>query len=158
MPQFLYVALPKQSFGSSTGQAERASAERRFEVGRLHDTVSLGIERWFQETHVLIYLFRVTLDEERLRTSESVQAIPVLCKNTYLNPAEYCPLMTHDLREQMSESYLTTIMQAWRTFHNHLHVTHKTMDHAQRLNNSHPSLILSQSIQSLERSLYLAVT
>ena len=31
------------------------------------------------------------------------------------------------------------------------------MDHTQGLRNSHPSLILSQSIQSLEDSLYLAL-
>ena len=48
-------------------------------------------------------------------------------------------------------------MQALRTFHNHLHITDKTVDHAQRLSNSHPSLILRQSIQSLDSGFYLAV-
>jgi hypothetical protein len=58
---------------------------------------------------------------------------------------------------QMSEIHLKAIMQALRTFHNHLHITHKTMDHTQRLSNSHPSLILGQSIQSLNSGFYLAV-
>jgi hypothetical protein len=38
--QFLYVVLPKQSFGWSTGQGERASVERPFAAGHLHDAVS----------------------------------------------------------------------------------------------------------------------
>ena len=48
-------------------------------------------------------------------------------------------------------------MQLLRTFHNYLHITHKTMDHIQRLCNTHPNLILGQSIQSLEYDLYLTV-
>ncbi len=148
--------LPKQSFGSSTGRGEKATVERRFAAGHLHDAVSLGIEIWVQKTDVSFYLFHLTLDEERLRMSESARAMPVLRK-TYLNPVEYCPLMTHDLTEQMSENHLKTIMQPLRTFHNYLHITHKTMDHAQRLSNSHPSLLLGQSIQSLNGGFYLAV-
>jgi hypothetical protein len=45
MLQFLYVVLPKQNFGSSTGQEERASVERPFAADHLHDAVSLGNER-----------------------------------------------------------------------------------------------------------------
>jgi hypothetical protein len=48
-------------------------------------------------------------------------------------------------------------MKAFRTFHNHLHISDKTMDHTQGLRNNHPSLILGQSIQSLEDPLYLAL-
>jgi hypothetical protein len=48
-------------------------------------------------------------------------------------------------------------MQVLRTFHNSLHITHKTVDHTQGLHNSHPSLVLGQSIQFLEYGLYLAV-
>jgi hypothetical protein len=48
-------------------------------------------------------------------------------------------------------------MQAFRTFHNHLHITHKTVDHTQCLYSSHPCLVLTQSVQSLEYGLYLAV-
>ena len=75
----------------------------------------------------------------------------------YLDPVEYYPLTPHDLKKQTSETHLKTIMQALRTFHNHLHITHKTMDHTQRLSNSHPSFILGQSIQSLDGGFYLAV-
>jgi hypothetical protein len=67
MQQFLYVVLPKQSFGSSTGQGERASVERPFAAGHLHDAVSLANERRVQKTDVSFCLFHVTLDEERLR-------------------------------------------------------------------------------------------
>jgi hypothetical protein len=67
MLQFLYVVLPKQSFGSSTSQGDRASVERPFAAGHLHDAVSLGKERWFQKTDVSFCLFHVTLDEGRLR-------------------------------------------------------------------------------------------
>ena len=48
-------------------------------------------------------------------------------------------------------------MQLLHTFHNYLHITHKTMDYTQGLCSSHPSLVLSQSIQFLEYGLYLAV-
>ena len=48
-------------------------------------------------------------------------------------------------------------MQAFRTFHNYLHITDKAVDHAQRLRNSHPSLILGQSIQPLDDCLYLTL-
>ena len=49
-------------------------------------------------------------------------------------------------------------MPAFRTFHNYLHVTDKTMDDTQGLCNSRASLVLGQSIQSLENGLYLAVS
>ena len=78
-------------------------------------------------------------------------------QKAYLNRVEYYPLTPHDLMAQILESHLKTIMQALRTFHNHLHITHKTVDHAQRLSNSHPSFILCQSIQSLHSGFYLAV-
>jgi hypothetical protein len=78
-------------------------------------------------------------------------------RRTYLNSVEYHPLTPHDLTEQMSENHLKSIMKALRTFHNYLHITHKTVDHTQRLSNSHPSLILGQSIQSLDSGFYLAV-
>ena len=48
-------------------------------------------------------------------------------------------------------------MRAFHTFHNHLHTTHKTIHHTQGLCPSHPSLLLRQSIQSLEDGLYLAL-
>jgi hypothetical protein len=78
-------------------------------------------------------------------------------QKTYPNTVGYYPLMHHDLAEQMSENHPKTIMQALRTFHDYLHITQKTMDHTQRLSNSHPSLILRQSIQSLDSGFYLAV-
>ena len=49
-------------------------------------------------------------------------------------------------------------MQNFRTFHNDLHVTDKTIDDTHGLRDSHSSLVLGQSIQSLENSLYLAVS
>ena len=48
-------------------------------------------------------------------------------------------------------------MQESRTFHDCLHATHETVDHRQGLCNSHSSLVLGQSVQSLEYGLYLAV-
>jgi hypothetical protein len=45
MLQFLYVVLPKQSFGSSMGQGDKASVERPFATGHLHDGISLSNER-----------------------------------------------------------------------------------------------------------------
>ena len=48
-------------------------------------------------------------------------------------------------------------MKLLRTFHNYLHITHKAIDHTQRLRNSHSSLVLGQSIQFMEYSLYLVV-
>src|SRR5258708_31847693 len=49
------------------------------------------------------------------------------------------------------------IMWPLRTFHDYLDTTHETMHDTQGLRNSHPSFILSQSIQSLENILYLAL-
>ena len=46
-------------------------------------------------------------------------------------------------------------MQSLPTFHNYPHITHKAMDHTQRLCNSHPSLLLGQSIQSHQHGLDL---
>ena len=43
------------------------------------------------------------------------------------------------------------------TFHDYLHITHKAIDHTQRLRNSHSGLVLGQSIQFMEYSLYLVV-
>jgi hypothetical protein len=83
--------------------------------------------------------------------------IPASRKKAYLNRVEYYPLTPHDLMGQTSEIHLKVIVQALRTFHNYFHITHKTVDHAQRLSNSHPSLILGQSIQSLHSGFYLAV-
>jgi hypothetical protein len=157
MLQFLYVVLPKQSFGSSTGQGERASVERPFAAGRLHDAVSLGQREMDSKTDVSFCLFHVTLDEERLRPP-SEPGDTCFAQKSYLNPVECYPLMPHDLTEQMSENDLKIIMQALRTFHDYLHITHKTMNHTQRLSNTHPSLILGQSIQSLDSGFYLAVT
>ena len=48
-------------------------------------------------------------------------------------------------------------MLAFRTFHNYLHITYKAVDDTQGLCNSHPSLVLGQSIQSLQNRLYLAL-
>jgi hypothetical protein len=47
--------------------------------------------------------------------------------------------------------------QLFRTFHNCLHTTNKTVDHTQGLGPSDPSLFLRQSIQSLQNRLYLAL-
>ena len=41
MLQFLDVVLPKQSFGSSTDQGERAIVERPLAAGHLHNVVGL---------------------------------------------------------------------------------------------------------------------
>jgi hypothetical protein len=48
-------------------------------------------------------------------------------------------------------------MQALRTFHDYPHITHKAMDHTQRLRDSHPSLLLGQSIQSHQHGLNLTL-
>jgi hypothetical protein len=49
-------------------------------------------------------------------------------------------------------------MPTFHTFHNYFHITDQTVDDAQGLCNSHPSLVLGQSIQSLKYGLYLAVS
>jgi hypothetical protein len=46
MPQSLCIGLSKQSYDSSTGQAERATVERRIVAGHLQDTVGLSKERY----------------------------------------------------------------------------------------------------------------
>ena len=48
-------------------------------------------------------------------------------------------------------------MEAVPTFYNHPHITHKATDNAQRLSDSHPSLLLGQSIQSHQHGLNLTL-
>ncbi len=48
-------------------------------------------------------------------------------------------------------------MQGLHTFDNCLHISNKAMDDTQRLGNSHPGLVLCQSIQPLENCLNLAL-
>ena len=48
-------------------------------------------------------------------------------------------------------------MERLRTFHNHPYIAHETMDHTQCLCDSHPRLVLGQSVQSLENCLNLAL-
>ena len=63
-----------------------------------------------------------------------------------------CRLTEYVLRE-----YLRTIIELLRTFHNYPYIAHETMDHTQCLRNSHPRLVLGQSIQSVENCLNLAL-
>ena len=44
MLRFQYVVLPKRSYGSSTGQGGRASAERPIAAGHLQDSFRIGNE------------------------------------------------------------------------------------------------------------------
>ena len=141
MLQFLYVVLPKQSFDSSTGQGERASVGRPFADRHLHDPVSLCNGRWVEiQTFRFVYFMQLLMKSDYDPTSARVIAVS---RKTYLNSVEYYPLMPRDLTEQLSENHMKTIMQLLRTFHDYLHVSHKTMDHTQRLSNSYSSLILS---------------
>ena len=61
------------------------------------------------------------------------------------------------LTEQEFREYLRAIIELLRTFHNHLYIAHETMNDTQGLCNSHPRLILGQSIQSLENCFDLAL-
>jgi hypothetical protein len=108
-----------------------------------------------KETNVSSCLFRSTHGEERLRPQVSTSNNR-FARDTYPNHFGYHPLMPHDLMGRVSEEYKQPIEQGLRTFHDFLHITHKTMDHTQRLCNRYPSLVLCQSIQSLEHHLYLA--
>ena len=90
--------------------------------------------------------------DPQINTSNSCFA-----QKTDLNPVGCYSSTPHDLTKRISKNYLKMIIQALRTFHYYLQITHKTIDHTQRLRNCHPSLILGQSIQSLDRGFYLAV-
>jgi hypothetical protein len=150
------IVLSEQICDSSTGQGERAIVERPVATDHLQDTVGLSNE-WREKTttNVSFCLFRLTLDEERLRTQVST-GDTCFARDTYPNPVGYYLLMPCHLNK-CSETYLQAITQAFRTFHNYLHITHKTVHDTQGLCNGHPSLVLGQSIQSLEYGLYLAV-
>ena len=95
--EILYTVPPKQSFGSSTGQAERATVERSFATDHLHDAISLGNKRWIEKTDVSICLFHVILDEEQLRPPRSARVKPASREKAYLNRVEYYPLTPHGL-------------------------------------------------------------
>jgi hypothetical protein len=76
--------------------------------------------------------------------------------DTYPNPVEYYLLTPYHLIEQVLRNP-RTIVQVWRTFDNCIHVSNETMDDTRGLCSGHPSLLLGQSIQSLENCLYLAL-
>ena len=78
-------------------------------------------------------------------------------QDTYTDPAEYHPLMLCRLTEYVLREYPEAIMELLRTFHNHRYIAHETMDHTQCLRNSHPRLVLGQSIQSVENCLDLCL-
>ena len=61
------------------------------------------------------------------------------------------------LMEQVLREHLRATMKPLRTFHNHLHISHKTMNDTQGLRHGHPRLVLGQSVQSLENRLDLAL-
>jgi hypothetical protein len=65
--------------------------------------------------------------------------------------------MPSHLTEEVLRQYLQTNYVKLLTFHYYFDIAHKTVDDTQCLCNSHPSLILGQSIQSLEDRLYLAL-
>jgi hypothetical protein len=94
-----------------------------------------------KQTNASSCLLRLTLGEERLRPQVST-GNNYFARDTYPNRFEYYPLMPHDLTERVSGEYIRLIVQVLRTFHNLLHITHKTMHHTQRLCNGYPSLIL----------------
>ena len=97
-----------------------------------------------KETNASSCLSQLTLGEERLRLQVSARN-NCFTRDTYPNRFEYYPSMLHDLTEQISEKYKRlngSIEQTLRTLHDFLHITHKTMDHTQRLCNSYPSLVL----------------
>jgi hypothetical protein len=106
-------------------------------------------------TNVWSCLFRLILDGEKLRTQVSTGAT-YFVRGTYPNLVEYHPLTLSHLEEQCSES-IREQSEPFRTFHNRLYATHKAVDYTQGLCNSYSSLLLGQSIQSLENSLYLAL-
>jgi hypothetical protein len=106
-----------------------------------------------QQTFHLVYFHQHLV--KNAFDPKSTRVIPALARDTYPNPAEYRPLMPHDLTGEVSEWYVLTMIQALRTFHDYFHITHKTMNDTQRLRNGYPSLLLGQSIQSLEYFLYL---
>ena len=78
-------------------------------------------------------------------------------QDTYTDPVEYRPSMLCRLTEYVLREYLRAIMELLSTFHNHPYIAHETMDNTQCLCNSHPCLVLGQSIQSLQRCLNIAL-
>ncbi len=87
-------------------------------------------------------LFQLTPGEEHLRPYVSM-GNTCYPRDPYLNPLECYPLTPRDLTEEpVSEYYMGIIIQALRTFHDCLHIAHKTMHHTQRLCNAYPSFIL----------------
>ena len=46
MPQFLRAVLSERNFDLSTGQGEKASAERPFVARRLQDTIGIDDAKW----------------------------------------------------------------------------------------------------------------
>jgi hypothetical protein len=93
-----------------------------------------------EQTFHLVY-FHQHLVKTAFRPQVSTFDI-CLARDTYSNPAEYYPLTPYDLTEQVSEKYKQQIEQKLRTFHDFLHITHKTIDHTQCLCSGYPSLVL----------------
>ena len=155
--QFLYVVPSERSLDSSTGQAERASVEHPIAIVHLQDNIDLGNKSSGRKTNVSSCLFRLMFDEEQLRPQVST-ANTGFTRGTYSNPVE-CHLMTpfHLTERFRIISVRITNDAGSRTFQNCLYITHQTMNHTQCLCNSYASLVLGQSIQSLESGLDLAL-
>jgi hypothetical protein len=102
------------------------------------------------------YSFRLTFDEERLRTQVSM-GNTYFAQDTYPDPDVYNSLTPYHLTKRGLRKYLQAIMQAIRTFHNHLHITHKTVDNTQCLCDSQSGLILGQAVQLLQNSFDFAL-
>src|SRR6266849_5798268 len=113
----------------------------RFQLVTYKITSVSQMEGGEKQTNASFCVFQLTLGEVRLRPQVST-SYDCFARDTYPNRFEYYPLMPHDLTEQVSEKYKQTIEQAFRTVHDFLHITHKTMDDTQRLCNGYPSLVL----------------
>jgi hypothetical protein len=106
-------------------------------------------------TNVSFRLFRLKFGEEQLRPRVST-GNTCFARGTYPNLVVYYLLTPSHLIES-AQNYVYKRPCALRTFHDYLNIAHKTMDDTQGLRHSHPSLVLGQSIQSLENGLYLAL-
>jgi hypothetical protein len=147
--QFRCVVLSEQSCDSLMDPVGRANLEHPSAADHLQDIIGLCSNRVKNKNKRFILFisfnswWRATTNpsQHARRHQFRVRHIPRSCR---ILSVDAFPSNETTIRKDRG-----AIMQAWRTFHNYLHITNETMDHAQGLRDSHPSLILSQSIQSL---------
>jgi hypothetical protein len=156
--RFHHGVLAKQSHGLLRGPEERANAGRLFATDHLQVMFGPGSKRTeHRTTDVGSCLFYIRAGEGQLPAQVSSRYIISEQRHTQ-SLSDVLRRCLAILKKRRLAIRQGQIKECLRTFHNYLHITHKTMHNTQCLSTSGPSFILSQSIQPPKHGPDLAVS